>query len=89
MSDNPLEQAVLVTLVFILVGRIQKWHDVGPWTADRLVSIFACFYGLFLTRSLAGLTLNHYGVSGAWWNWFILAGILALWIPLFRLALRR
>ena len=89
MSDTPLEQAVVVTLVFILVGRIQKWHDFGPLTADRLVSIFACLYGLFLVRSLAGLALNDYGVSAAWWNWFILAGILALWIPLFRLALRR
>ena len=53
MFDTPLEAAVLGTIAYVLIARYVKWRPKWirpepPLTAERLVLLFAAFYGMAL-----------------------------------------
>ena len=52
MFETPLENAVLVTLAYVLVRRVRR---DPPLTVERLVSIFALFYGMLVAVYLGKL----------------------------------
>ena len=53
MFETPLENAVLGTLAYVLV--VRRVRREPPLTADRLVSIFALFYGVLVAVYLGKL----------------------------------